>query len=154
MNIIDDYCIKIEDALRKDNLSMPVGGVVTPNFYSYPLPREHLKCFSVNENRSPVFDFGLTVYRRMQRAMHRKKYPLVLEEGVCCLIDRASAEALKNLAENESATGIIKKGEKYLILSVIKTEPLNDNRIRELAGEMATKVDGKLKEIENLAMYV
>lgn len=154
MDIIDNYCRRISNTLQEFKLTIPLGGVVSENFYTYPLPPNHLKEFCIKPTRSPLFDFEITVYRSMKRALVRKKYPVAFDEKIFCEIDQISAEAIKNLANNESAIGIIKEGENYLMLSVIRIEQLNDFKIRDLTGEITQRVENRIKKEESLRMYV
>jgi len=42
---VEDYCKEISEMLSRQGREVPVGGIVTENYYVYPFERDHLLDF-------------------------------------------------------------------------------------------------------------
>ena len=150
---IESYCKRYEDILREAGREIPIGGVVTENFYIYPLKKDHLLDFKYGKGlTSSILNIGISVYRRLYgNAIKRTPYPW--EDSICSKLDHLTSKVIDDIG-GEKAVGFIKTAEEYALLSVFKNDWVNDFRAREVTNMLMAKLEEKIKGEEVMRMYL
>ncbi len=150
---VERYCRKYEVLLKDMGRDIPIGGIVTENFYIYPFKKDHLLEFKYGSGTSSsILNIGISIYRRLYgNAIKREPYPW--DDGVCKKLDYISCKAMEDLG-GENATGLIKEGEEYSVLSLFRNDWINDFRAREVTNLFVTKIEDRLKDEEIYRMYL
>ncbi|MBI5355153.1 MAG: hypothetical protein HZB68_01730 [Candidatus Aenigmarchaeota archaeon] len=150
---IESYCKSYERILKEAGREIPVGGIVTENFYVYPLKKDHLLDFKYGKGiTSSILNIGISVYRRLYgNAIKRTPYPW--EDSICSKLDHLTCKAIDDIG-GENAVGFIKTAEEYALLSVFKNDWVNDFRAREVTNMLMTKLEEKIRVEEVMRMYL
>ena len=90
----------------------------------------------------PILGINITTYRKLLSAKEKK---ISFENKEICLeLDYISEEAIEELKEGEiEVIGIIKEGEEFFTLSILKNYYLNENNIRFLTQEITKRIKNK-----------
>lgn len=150
---IESYCKRYEDILREAGREIPIGGIVTENFYVYPLKRDHLLDFKYGKGlTSSILNIGISVYRRLYgNAIKRSPYPW--DDSICSKLDHLTDKVIGEVG-GENAVGFIKTAEDYALLSVFRNDWVNDFRAREITNMLMTKLEDRIKVEEVMRMYL
>ncbi|MFP4116465.1 MAG: hypothetical protein ACLFQ8_01850 [Candidatus Aenigmatarchaeota archaeon] len=158
-SLVDSYCERYREVLSEYDIGnfpedIPPLGLVTEDYFSYPIPQEHKDWLERASGANFDTAFVLKVGERLrENAMKRDPYPAVKEREFYRSIDEISREAVEDISENPKASGVIRKGEDYLALSIFENDILDKGRVLKLLSTMKEKVDESLKVEEDSVGY-
>lgn len=154
---VAEYCNKFKEAFKKFGFdtypaSIPVPGIVTENYFSYPIPLEHKSW--VEERFDADFETMLIwgVGKRLEdNAIEKEPYPTDGAEDLYRKLDNISHEALEEISRKAEPSGIVREvgGEDYLAFSVLKNDFLNENHIPKVLDLIKEKTNEGLPEGES-----